>query len=124
MDSDLIIGITIAILWVPSLYLIPKHLGTKRQIGWKYSLFFTIVFTWIGGLVLTLISRPIAKQRRVGLNRILGVIGAVGLLNNIYMIEKEKNYDFSNLYVFVGFVVLVVYCFDNSKKIETPEINS
>lgn len=123
MDTNILFMI-IAILWVPSVYLIPKYLGRNRQIGWKYSLFFTIVFTWIGGLVLTLISRPITKQRRVGLNRILGVIGAVGLLNNIYMIEKEKNYDFSNLYVFVGFVVLVVYCFDNSKKIETPEINS
>jgi hypothetical protein len=105
MNSDLVIGITIVILWVPSLYLIPKYLGTKRQIGWKYSLFFTIFLTWIGGLILTLFSRPIQKSRRVGLNKIMGILGIVASLNSLYTMNNEKNYS-SNFFAFITIVVL------------------
>jgi len=38
------------------LYLIPKLLGSKRKIGFGWSLFWCILLSWPIGLIITLIS--------------------------------------------------------------------
>jgi hypothetical protein len=59
-----IFGIIFPIFWLLGTYLIPKYIGLRRNIGWKWSLFFTFIFTWIGGLILTLLSQKKGKKPR------------------------------------------------------------
>ncbi len=106
------------LLWIPSLFLIPKFIGMKRNIGWKWSLFFTISLTWIGGALLTLISQPLNKPRRVKLNKILGTIGIFLLLANIYVMTKNENYNLIGLIQLGG---IIMYCLDGSKNVNSIE---
>ena len=90
----------------------------KRNIGWKWSLFFTISLTWIGGALLTLISQPLNKPRRVKLNKILGTIGIFLLLANIYVMTKNENYNLIGLIQLGG---IIMYCLDGSKNVNSIE---
>lgn len=106
------------LLWIPSLFLIPKYIGMKRNIGWKWSLFFTIFLTWIGGALLTLISQPLHKPRRVKLNKILGTVSIFLLLANIYVMTKNENY---NLIGLIQLGAIIMYCLDGSNNVNSIE---
>ena len=114
-----ILMIITVLLWFPSLYLIPKYIGVKRHIGWKWSLFFTISLTWIGGLFFSLLSMPLKKSRKIKTNKILGLLFVFVLVMNLYMMTKDdKNFNF------IGFIInggLIIYCFDRSKDIKPKD---
>ena len=52
----LIIKILVAIVYVVLTHIIAQYIGTKRKIGYGKSVFWSILFTPVIGLVITLLS--------------------------------------------------------------------
>jgi hypothetical protein len=52
----LIIKITVAIVYVVLTHVIAQYIGTKRKIGYGKSVFWSILFSPVIGLVITLLS--------------------------------------------------------------------
>jgi hypothetical protein len=119
MFSEELLLQIIVLLWFPSLYLIPKYIGVKRHIGWKWSLFFTISLTWIGGLLLSLLSMPLNKSRKIKTNKILGLLFVFVLVMNLYVMTKaDRNFNFIGCIINGG---LIIYCLDGSKDIKPKD---
>ena len=53
----LIIKILIAIVYVVLTHIIAQYIGTKRKIGYGKSVFWSILFSPVIGLVITLLSK-------------------------------------------------------------------
>jgi len=54
--------IAITVVYIVLTHLIAKHIGAKREIGYGKSVFWSMVFTPIIGLIITKMSNPIAVQ--------------------------------------------------------------
>jgi len=54
--------IVIIVVYIVLTHLIAKHIGAKREIGYGKSVFWSMVFTPIIGLIITKMSKPIAVQ--------------------------------------------------------------
>ena len=56
------IWIAITVVYIVLTHLIAKHIGAKREIGYGKSVFWSMVFTPIIGLIITKMSKPITVQ--------------------------------------------------------------
>ena len=56
------IWIAINVVYIVLTHLIAKHIGAKREIGYGKSVFWSILFTPIIGLIITKMSKPIDVQ--------------------------------------------------------------
>ena len=56
------IWIAITVVYIILTHLIAKHIGAKREIGYGKSVFWSILFSPIIGLIITKMSKPIAVQ--------------------------------------------------------------
>ncbi len=56
------IWIAIIVVYIVLTHLIAKHIGAKREIGYGKSVFWSLVFTPILGLIITKMSKPIYIQ--------------------------------------------------------------
>jgi len=56
------IWIAIIVVYIVLTHLIAKHIGEKREIGYGKSVFWSMVFTPIIGLIITKMSKPIGVQ--------------------------------------------------------------
>lgn len=56
------IWIAIIVVYIVLTHLIAKHVGAKRKIGYGKSVFWSICFSPIIGLIITKISKPIDIQ--------------------------------------------------------------
>jgi len=56
------IWIVIIVVYIVLTHLIAKHIGAKREIGYGKSVFWSMVFTPIIGLIITKMSKPIGVQ--------------------------------------------------------------
>jgi hypothetical protein len=104
------------IIWVSSLYLIPKYIGLRRNIGWKWSLFFTLNFTWIGGLIITLLSQKKGKKPRKIINNILGSFFMLGVVFQLSKLLKINEY-YINYWDYLPVIQglgLAIYCFSRN----------
>jgi len=54
--------IVIIVVYIVLTHLIAKHIGAKREIGYGKSVFWSMVFTPIIGLIITKMSKPIDVQ--------------------------------------------------------------
>ena len=54
--------IVIIVVYIVLTHLIAKHIGEKREIGYGKSVFWSMVFTPIIGLIITKMSKPIDVQ--------------------------------------------------------------
>jgi len=54
--------IAIIVVYLVLTHLIAKHIGAKREIGYGKSVFWSMVFTPIIGLIITKMSNPIDVQ--------------------------------------------------------------
>lgn len=65
----------ILILSVCLSYVVANYLGSKRQIGFGWSLFFCLTLTIVGGLIVTLLSRKYNSDNATPPSRAKIVIG-------------------------------------------------
>ena len=56
------IWIAIIVVYIVLTHLIAKHIGEKREIGYGKSVFWSLAFTPIIGLIITKMSKPIDIQ--------------------------------------------------------------
>ena len=56
------IWIVIIVVYIVLTHLIAKHIGAKREIGYGKSVFWSILFSPIIGLIITKMSKPIGVQ--------------------------------------------------------------
>lgn len=56
------IWIAIIVVYIVLTHLIAKHIGAKREIGYGKSVFWSILFSPIIGLIITKMSKPIDIQ--------------------------------------------------------------
>jgi len=56
------IWIAVTVVYIVLTHLIAKHIGAKREIGYGKSVFWSMVFTPIIGLIITKMSKPITVQ--------------------------------------------------------------
>jgi len=56
------IWIAIIVVYIVLTHLIAKHIGAKREIGYGKSVFWSILFSPIIGLIITKMSKPIYIQ--------------------------------------------------------------
>lgn len=56
-----IIKILIFFIYVALSHFVAQYIGAKRKIGYGKSVFWSILFTPVVGLVVTLLSKPINK---------------------------------------------------------------
>jgi len=56
------IWIAIIVVYIVLTHLIAKHIGAKREIGYGKSVFWSISFSPIIGLIITKMSKPIDIQ--------------------------------------------------------------
>lgn len=49
------------VLYIILTHLIAQYIGTKRKIGYGQSILWSIVFSPVIGLIITLLSKPIEK---------------------------------------------------------------
>jgi len=56
------IWIVIIVVYIVLTHLIAKHIGAKREIGYGKSVFWSILFSPIIGLIITKMSKPIDVQ--------------------------------------------------------------
>jgi uncharacterized membrane protein YhaH (DUF805 family) len=56
------IWIAIIVVYIVLTHLIAKHIGAKREIGYGKSVFWTLAFTPIIGLIIAKMSKPIDIQ--------------------------------------------------------------
>lgn len=56
------IWIAIIVVYIVLTHLIAKHIGAKREIGYGESVFWSILFSPIIGLIITIMSKPIDIQ--------------------------------------------------------------
>jgi len=54
--------IVIIVVYIVLTHLIAKHIGAKREIGYGKSVFWSMLFTPIIGLIITKMSKPIDVQ--------------------------------------------------------------
>ena len=54
--------IVIIVVYIVLTHLIAKHIGAKREIGYGKSVFWSMVFTPIIGIIITKMSTPIDVQ--------------------------------------------------------------
>ena len=59
MNYTLILTI---VLYIASTHLIAQYIGTKRKIGYGLSVLWSILFSPIVGLIVTLLSKPIEQN--------------------------------------------------------------
>jgi hypothetical protein len=122
-NLDYTFGIILLIFQLIGIYLIPKYIGLGRNIGWKWSLFFTFVFTWIGGLILTLFSQKKGKKPRKIINNILGSLYMAGVLIQLSKLLKINEYSINYwdyLPVIQG-LGLAIYCFSRNDEMPNSD---
>jgi len=56
------IWIAIIVVYIVLTHLIAKHIGAKREIGYGRSVFWSILFSPIIGIIITKMSKPIDVQ--------------------------------------------------------------
>ena len=56
------IWIAIIVIYIVLTHLIAKHIGAKREIGYGKSLFWSLAFSPIIGLIISIMSKPIDIQ--------------------------------------------------------------
>ncbi len=56
------IFILVVVLYFVATHLIAQHIGTKRKIGYGHSVLWSILFSPVIGLIVTLLSRPIETK--------------------------------------------------------------
>jgi uncharacterized membrane protein YhaH (DUF805 family) len=56
------IWIAVTVVYIVLTHLIAKHIGAKREIGYGKSVFWSILFSPIIGLIITKMSKPIDVQ--------------------------------------------------------------
>jgi Na+-driven multidrug efflux pump len=56
------IWIALIVVYIVLTHLIAKHIGAKREIGYGKSVFWSILFSPIIGLIITKMSKPIDVQ--------------------------------------------------------------
>jgi hypothetical protein len=118
-----IFGIIFPIVWLLGTYLIPKYIGLRRNIGWKWSLFFTFIFTWIGGLILTLLSQKKGKKPRKIINNILGALFMLSVVFQLSKLLKINEYSINYwdyLPVIQG-LGLAIYCFSRNDEMPNSD---
>jgi len=54
--------IAVIVIYIALTHLIAQHIGAKRKIGYGKSVFWSILFSPIIGLIITKMSEPIDKQ--------------------------------------------------------------
>lgn len=113
----------IAICWPLGLYLIPKYIGTKRNIGWKWSLFFTFFLTWIGGLIVTLLSQKKGKKPRKIINNIIGAFFMLSVLFPLSKLLKTNDYyiNYWDYYPVIQGLGLAFYCLSSSNDVQVRD---
>jgi Na+-driven multidrug efflux pump len=50
------------VVYIALTHLIAQYIGTKRKIGYGQSVLWSIVFSPIIGLIITLLSKPLEKE--------------------------------------------------------------
>ena len=65
----------VLILSVCLSFVVANYLGSKRQIGYGWSLFFCLTLTIVGGLIVTLLSRKYQPDNTTPPSRVKIVIG-------------------------------------------------
>jgi Na+-driven multidrug efflux pump len=56
------IWIAIIVVYIVLTHLIAKHIGAKREIGYGRSVFWSVLFSPIIGIIITKMSKPIDVQ--------------------------------------------------------------
>ena len=56
------VWIAIIVMYILLTHLIAQHIGAKREIGYGKSVFWSILFSPLIGLIITKMSKPINKQ--------------------------------------------------------------
>ena len=74
----------VLILSVCLSFVVANYLGSKRQIGYGWSLFFCLTLTIVGGLIVTLLSRKYQPDNTTPPSRVKIVIGWI-------LIKKERS---------------------------------
>jgi hypothetical protein len=99
-----------AVVWglffATSVYIIPKYLGAKRNIGIFWSAIFTIILTPAGGLFMTLISKSKPNPPSYKTNLVFGFIYLISLGGIL-----SKNTDALSSVQLVQIISLMIYCF-------------
>jgi hypothetical protein len=111
------------ICWLLGFYLIPKYIGTKRNIGWKWSLFFTFILTWIGGLIVTLLSQKKGKKPRKIINNILGALFMLSVVLQLSKLLKINEYSINYWdYIYViQRLGIAMYCFSRANEVPNSD---
>jgi len=111
------------ICWPLGLYLIPKYIGSKRNIGRNWSLFFTFIFTWVGGLIITLLSQKKGKKPRKIINNILGAVFMLSVVFQLSKLLKTNEYDINywDYYPVIQGLGLAFYCFSRSNDVHITD---
>lgn len=113
-------------------FVIAYFLGKKRQIGFKWSLFFSLTLLPVSGLIITMLSRkhPKNSKTKSSTKRILGqvilLIAAISFFAFVYTFEFGKS-AFSALIPLSGIIGLGLYLIDlgdiNNDDSETYNLN-
>jgi len=104
-------GVLTIIFYLIGVYMIPKYLGSKRNIGIFWSSIFSIIMTPIGGLFMTMISRTKPNPPRHKTNLVFGFICVISL--GLVLTKSRDTTFFAQL---LQNIALIIYCFSLSTK--------
>ena len=110
----------VLILSVCLSFLVANSLGSKRQIGYGWSLFFCLTLTIVGGLIVTLLSRKYQPDNTTPPSRVKIVIGwiliifySLSIIGNCIRISdsspESREIIVKMLSLAVGFIGLGIY---------------
>ena len=110
----------VLILSVCLSFVVANYLGSKRQIGYGWSLFFCLTLTIVGGLIVTLLSRKYKPDNTKPPSRVKIVIGwiliifySLSIIGNCIRISdsspENREIIVKMLSLAVGFIGLGIY---------------